>query len=112
MVDDLGDAARTLNADVHFRTDRAKLERVVSDIAFEKGVVGPAFRKKAQAFMAAVRAFPPADLEHPPKTIVVEGEEVAIPQGAFSPKFSYVEEGAAVDVVTVGDVIVAIHTSA
>jgi valyl-tRNA synthetase len=111
-VDDAGDAARALNADVHFRTDRAKLERVAGDIAFNKGIVGPAFRKKAQAFMAAVKALPAQELEHPPKTIVVEGEELIIPESAFTPKFSYVEEGAAVDVVSVGDVIVTIHLSA
>ncbi|MEN6611188.1 MAG: valine--tRNA ligase, partial [Methanoregulaceae archaeon] len=89
-VDDRGDAGRTLNAEVQFRTDTAKLDRVISDIAFNKGVVGPAFRKNAQAFMAAVKALSPEQLENPPKTIVVNGEELEIPEGAFSPKFSYV----------------------
>ena len=31
-----------------------------------------------------------------------------IPVNAFTPKFSYMEEGAKVDVITVGDVIVTI----
>ncbi|MEN6609839.1 MAG: hypothetical protein ABFC24_03280, partial [Methanoregulaceae archaeon] len=60
------------------------------------------------AFMAAVKALSPEQLENPPKTIVVNGEELEIPEGAFSPKFSYVEEGSAVEVISVGDVIVTI----
>jgi valyl-tRNA synthetase len=33
---------------------------------------------------------------------------VAIPDNAFTPKYSYMEEGSKVDVITVGDVIVTI----
>ena len=107
-VNDEGDTGRTLNADVHWRTDKAKLDRVVTDIEFNRGVVGPTFRKQAGAFMTAVRALSPEQLEKPPKTIVLEGTEVAVPENAFTPKYSYMEEGAKVDVITVGDVIVTI----
>jgi valyl-tRNA synthetase len=107
-VDDEGDTGRTLNADVHWRTDVAKLDRVITDVDFNRSVVGKTFRKDAQAFMAAVKALSPAELEKTPKTIKVNGADIDIPESAFTPKFSYMEEGAKVDVLTVGDVIVTI----
>jgi valyl-tRNA synthetase len=51
-------------------------------------------------------------LENSPKTITLEGSEVVIPEDSFTPKFSYLEEGEKVDVITVGDVIVTIAKSA
>jgi valyl-tRNA synthetase len=39
---------------------------------------------------------------------MLDGVETPIPENAFTPKFSYMEEGAKVDVLTVGDVIVTI----
>jgi valyl-tRNA synthetase len=111
-VNDEGDTGRTLNADVHWRTDAVKLDRVITDIDFNRAVIGPAFRKQAQAFMTAIKALPPHQLANPPKTIILDGSEVGIPENSFSPKFSYVEEGAKVDVLTVGDVIVTIAKSA
>ena len=110
-IDDEGDTTRTLNADILWRTDTAKLDRVVTDIEFNRSVVGPAFRKQAQAFMDAVRALPPEQLEHPPRTIQLEGSDVEIPPNSFTPRFSYMEGGAKVDVVTVGGVIVTIQCS-
>ncbi|MCX6691512.1 MAG: class I tRNA ligase family protein, partial [Methanoregula sp.] len=107
-VNDEGDTGRTLNAAVHWRTDTAKLDRVVTDIAFNRAVVGPAFRKQASAFMTAVKSLSPEELAHPPKTIRLDGADIAIPENAFTPKYSYMEEGAQVDVITVGDVIVTI----
>ena len=59
-VDDEGDTGRTLNADVHWRTDVAKLDRVITDVEFNRSVVGKTFRKDAQAFMEAVKALSPA----------------------------------------------------
>ena len=50
--------------------------------------------------------------EYDPKTIIIGGSEVRIPENSFSPKFSYMEEGAKVDVITVGNVIVTIAKSA
>ena len=107
-VDDEGDTGRTLNADVHWRTDVAKLDRAVTDVEFNRSVIGKTFRKDAQAFMDAVKALSPAQLEKPPKTIKVNGKDTEIPADAFTPKFSYMEEGAKVDVLTIGDVIVTI----
>jgi valyl-tRNA synthetase len=62
--------------------------------------------------MAAVKSLSPDHLVRPPKTILLEGTEVAIPENAFAPKFSFLEEGAKVDVITIGDVIVTIVKSA
>ena len=107
-VDDEGDTGRTLNAEVHWRTDAAKLDRVITGIDFNRAIIGPVFRKQAQAFMTAVAALPQNQLENPPKTIILDGTEVEIPKDAFAPKFSYMEEGAKVDVITVDDVIVTI----
>jgi valyl-tRNA synthetase len=107
-VDDEGDTGHAINADVHWRTDIAKLDRAVTDIEFNRSVVGPTFRKQAQAFMAAVKALSPAQLEIPQKTIMLDGVETTIPDNAFTPKFSYMEEGAKVDVITIGEVIVTI----
>jgi valyl-tRNA synthetase len=107
-VNDEGDTGRTLNADVHWRTDAAHLDRVISDIDFNRSIVGKTFRKDAQAFMDAVKALSPAELANPPATISINGTEVALPENVFTPKYSYMEEGAKVDVLTVGDVIVTI----
>ena len=105
---DEGDAGRAMNADIHWRKDTAKLVRDITDIRFDKSIIGKTFRKQAQAFMDAVKKLPPEQMENPPKTISVEGSVVDIPAGAFSPVFSYMEEGEKVDVLTVGDVIVTI----
>ncbi|MDP3563038.1 MAG: valine--tRNA ligase [Methanoregula sp.] len=107
-VNDEGDTGRTLNADVHWRTDAAKLDRVITGIDFNRSVIGPTFRKQAQAFMAAITALTPEQLANPPATIVLDGVETAVPGNAFTPKYSYMEEGAQVDVITVGDVILTI----
>jgi valyl-tRNA synthetase len=97
-----------MNADVHWRTDKAQLVRVVSDIDFNRSVIGKTFRNQAQAFMDAVKNLPPGQLENPPKTIIIDGANAGIPENAFAPKFSYMEEGEKVDVLPVGDVIVTV----
>jgi valyl-tRNA synthetase len=107
-IDDAGDTGRTLNAEVHWRTDAAKLDRVITGIDFNRAIIGPVFRKQAHAFMTAVAALPQNQMENPPKTIILDGIEVEIPKDAFAPKFSCMEEGAKVDVITVDDVIVTI----
>ncbi|MDD1700971.1 MAG: valine--tRNA ligase [Methanoregula sp.] len=111
-INDEGDTGRTINADIHWRTDTAKLDRVISDIDFNRAVVGPVFRNRAMAFMTAIKALPPEQLINPPETIILEGSEVRIPENSFTPKYSYIEEGAKVDVITIGDVIVTIAKSA
>src|SRR5208282_2081118 len=71
---DEGDTARTLNADVNWKSDKAHLDKVVSGIDFNRSVVGPTFRKDAGAFMEAVKALSPEELANPPKTIHVNGK--------------------------------------
>ncbi len=85
---------------------------MITDISFNRAVIGPAFRNQGQTFMAAVKSLSPDHLVNPPKTILLGGTEVEVPENAFAPKFSYLEEGAKVDVITVGDVIVTIVKSA
>jgi valyl-tRNA synthetase len=111
-VNDEGDTGRTLNADIHWRTDAAKLDRVITGIDFNRAVIGPAFRKQAQEFMTAIQALPSHQLDKPPKTIILNGSDVVIPENSFSPKYSYIEEGAKVDVITLADAIVTIAKSA
>ncbi|KUG21045.1 valyl-trna synthetase [hydrocarbon metagenome] len=111
-IDDAGDAGRALNAAVVWRTEAPQLEQVVSDTEFDMSVVGPAFRKQARAFMDAVRALPEEDLRNPPEKLVVDGEEVAVPEGAFAPRLSYRVAGREVEVLTVDDLVVTIERSA
>jgi valyl-tRNA synthetase len=111
-VDDAGDAARALNGDVEWRCETPKLDRVQSDIKFDMSVIGPRFRGKARAFMEAVRDLSAEELEHPPETVMVDGEPLSIPEGAFSPEFSYTVEGETVDLIEIGtDVIVTVRRS-
>jgi len=108
-VEDAGDAARALNAEVSWSTEEPGLERRVRDVKFNMSVVGPALKGKAREFMDAVRKLPPGQLENPPASLVLKGCEVPVPAGAFAPDFSYAIGGKDVDVVTVGDVIVAVE---
>jgi valyl-tRNA synthetase len=111
-IDDAGDAGRALNATVQWRHEEPKLERVVADIDFTMSIIGPAFRKKAKAVMDAVKALPPHRILNPPRTITVDGEELALPENAFSPKYTFMLEGEEVDVLTLGDgVIVTVQHS-
>jgi valyl-tRNA synthetase len=108
-VEDGGDAARALNATIAWRAEEPRLERRAGDVKFNMGVVGPAFKGKARAFMEAVRSLPPESMEHPPAAIALGGEMVPVPPGAFTTCFSYALGGKDVDVVTFGDVIVAVE---
>ncbi|MDD1639381.1 MAG: valine--tRNA ligase [Methanomicrobiales archaeon] len=108
-LDDAGDLGRALNATVEWRTEAPRLERVVKEVRFQRAIIGPALRKQAGAFMEAVKALPPEQLEDPPATVRIGGEEVPVPPGSFSPVFSYRIGGAAVDVITIGDAVVAIR---
>ena len=111
-IDDGGDAARALNADLHWHTGPADLEQVISDIKFNMAVIGKTFRKEATAFMDAVKTLPEEEIEHPPATVQLNGAEVPVPENAFSPVYSYMIEGEQVDVITVRDVIVTVQRSA
>jgi valyl-tRNA synthetase len=110
-IGDSGDAARALNAEIAWMEGEPRLEKRVREVKFNMGIVGPAFRGKARGFMDRVRRLPPESLENPPATLVLGGDEVPVPAGAFAPVFSYAIGGKDVDVVTVGDVIVAVERS-
>jgi len=94
---------------VEWRTEAPRLERVVKEVRFHRAVIGPALRKQAGAFMEAVKQLPPEALEAPPSTLRIGDDEVPVPPGSYTPVFSYRIEGAAVDVVTIGDAVVAIR---
>jgi valyl-tRNA synthetase len=108
-LDDCGDVARALNATVAWKTGEPKLEKAVSGVEFNRAVIGPALRKQAKAFMAAVEALPPERIVNPPATVVIDGEDVAVPENAFTPTFTYQVEGEAVDVLTLGEVTVTLR---
>ena len=107
-VDDAGDAGRALAADLRWITGTPRLEEVVSGVDFNMAVIGPALRKLARPFMDAVQALPPEDLRNPPGALMVNGEEIAVPPGAFTPKVAYQVAGEEVDVLTLKDVVVTI----
>ncbi len=111
LVEDGGDASRALNADVRFRNGEPRLERVVGDVRFNMAVVGKTLRKKAPAFMQAIRALPPEQLLSPPETIRLDGEDVSIPPDSFAPEFTYQVEGKRVDVLTLDGIIVTVETT-
>jgi valyl-tRNA synthetase len=108
-VGDSGDAARALNAEVTWNTGEPVLEKRAGEVKFNMAVVGPALKGRAKEFMDAVRNLPPGQMQDPPATISLRGGEVPVPAGAFSPSFSYAIGGKDVDVVTVGDAIVAVE---
>lgn len=108
-VDDAGDLGRTVNGTVVWKAEEPALEKKVGDVVFNKGVVGKTFRGKAGTFMAAVNALSNADKITPPATILVDGEETAVPEGAWTPSFVYSVSGEAVDVIMVDDVMITVR---
>lgn len=108
-IEDAGDAGRALNAEVRWRTERPELRREVKDVRFNMAVIGPALKKRARAFMEQVRRLPPERLLQPPSSLNIDGEEVEVPENAFTPVFEYVVEGRRVDLLNIGDVIVTIE---
>lgn len=111
-IGDAGDAGRALNAEVRWRTDKPELKREVKEVKFNMSVIGPALKGRAKAFMAQVRAMPAEALLDPPPSIQVGGEELPVPENAFTLNYAYTVEGKRVDLLTIGDVIVTIqHTS-
>lgn len=111
-VDDAGDAGRALAADARWETGTPRLEEVVSGVDFNMAVIGPALRNRVRPFMEAVETLPPEVIMNPPATIMVNGEEIAVPPDAFTPKIAYQVAGEEVDVITLDDVVVTIgHAS-
>ncbi len=109
VVKDDGDLSRAVNAPVDWHRGEPRLERVVTGVTFNHSVIGTAFRGKAKAFIAAVQDLPATTLENPPSSITLGGEEVPIPEGAFTPQVAYTEGGSEVDVLTVGDLVVTVQ---
>ncbi|HJK77390.1 MAG TPA: valine--tRNA ligase [Methanocorpusculum sp.] len=108
-VNDAGDLGRTVNGTVIWKAEEPSLEKKVGDVVFNKGVVGKTLRSKAGAFMAAVNALPDADKVTPPAAILVDGEETAVPEGAWTTSFVYSVSGEAVDVIMVDDVMITVR---
>ncbi|MCK4270067.1 MAG: class I tRNA ligase family protein, partial [Methanogenium sp.] len=105
-IDDANDASSALNADVKWKNETPKLEKVISGVSFDMSVIGPNLRNKAKVFMDAVRNLPEEELRNPPAAIVVDGEELPVPGGAFAPEFTYQVAGKAVDILTISDDVI------
>ncbi|HOJ96653.1 MAG TPA: hypothetical protein PK024_07465, partial [Methanospirillum sp.] len=63
-------------------------------------------RGKARGFMQAVEALPKESLRTVPKTVIVDGEEIEVPEGSVIPQLSYTVAGASVDLIPVSDSLV------
>jgi len=107
--DDDGDMARALNAPVEWRNDTGALEKRPGEVQFNMAVIGPALRKDANAFMDAIRGFPPEILADPPSTVRIDGREIAVPPGSFAVQNTYMVGGESVDLITIDDVIVTVR---
>lgn len=111
-IDDGGDAGRATNAEIEWISDEPRLDRVLSDVTFNMGIMGPTFRKQAGAVMEAIRSLPAESLAAGVSTVLVSGSRVDIPDGAYSPVFSYTIGGEEVDLLTTADVVLAIRKRA
>ena len=104
--DDAGDASRALNATVTWSTDKPQLEEVISDVDFSMAVIGPSLRNKARGFMDAVRALSEDVLSSGVSHVTVDGEEIAVPEGAFDLVYAYRVAGEEVDVLTLNEGVI------
>jgi valyl-tRNA synthetase len=109
--DDGGDLSRALNAGIEWRQDTSALERRPGDVTFNMAIIGPALRKDAPAFMAALRALPAEEVSQGPATVRVGGRDIPVPPGSYELRTEYLVEGEKVDVITVDDVIVTVRKS-
>ena len=69
-------------------------------MSFNMGIIGPALRGDAKAFMQAVEALPKEQLIEVPKTVQVGEREIPVPEGSVLPKMSYTVAGSAVEIIT------------
>jgi valyl-tRNA synthetase len=107
--DDGGDLSRALNAVIEWRQDTSALERRPVEVTFNMAIIGPALRKDAPAFMAAVRALPAEEVSRGPATVRAGGRDIPVPPGSYELRTDYLVEGEKVDVITVDDVIVTVR---
>ncbi|WP_048148489.1 valine--tRNA ligase [Methanolacinia paynteri] len=109
-IDDGGDASATLNANVEWRSDKPDLQKIVSDVSFNMGLIGPNLRNKAKGYMDAVRSLSDEQKVTPPGSVTVDGEEIAVIPGSFEPVFAYRVAGEEVDVLQPSeDVIITVQ---
>lgn len=111
-VDDGDDASKALNAQVIYTTSDPDLKQVTTGFSFQMGIIGPKLRNKASKFIAAIESLPLEKKASLPDTILIDGEEVPVPQDACIPVVRYMVAGEAVDVLNVGDCLVTIAQSA
>ncbi|MDD4127320.1 MAG: class I tRNA ligase family protein, partial [Methanomicrobium sp.] len=105
-IDDCGDASSALNANLEWKCEKPKLIKSVSDVKFNFGVIGPKFRKQANAYMNAIRALSEEEKITPPKTVIVEGAEAEVLENSFEPVYSYSVAGETVEVLTLSDDVI------
>ena len=79
------------------------------EVTFNMAIIGPALRKDAPAFMAAVRALPNEEVSLGPATVRAGGRDIPVPPGSYELRTEYLVEGEKVDVITVDDVIVTVR---
>jgi len=106
QIDDAGDAGTASNCTLTWKTGMPELTQVVSGVKFDMGIIGPKLRGKAKGFMQAVEALPKESLRTVPKTVIVDGEEIEVPDGSVIPQLSYTVAGASVDLIPVSDSLV------
>ncbi|ADN37109.1 valyl-tRNA synthetase [Methanolacinia petrolearia DSM 11571] len=110
QIDDGGDASATLNANVEWRSDKPDLQKIVSGVSFNMGLIGPNLRNKAKGYMDAVRSLSDEQKITPPGSVMVDGEEIAVIPGSFEPVFAYRVAGEEVDVLQPSeDVIITVQ---
>ena len=100
IITDSGDASSALNSTVTWMAGKPDLRQVVSGVTFAMGIIGPALRGDAKAFMQAIEALPPDQLMNMPSSILVGEREIPVPEGSVIPKMSYTVAGAAVEIIT------------
>ena len=105
-INDGGDAASALNANLEWKCEKPKLIKSVSDVKFNFGIIGPVFRKQANSYMNAIRALSDDEKINPPKTVLVDGSEADVLENSYEPVFSYSVAGETVDVLTISDDVI------
>lgn len=99
-IDDSGDGSQALNCTLQFVAGKPELKQVVTGVSFNMGIIGPALRGQAKAFMQAVEALPKDQILDMPKTVQAGDQDIAVPEGAVIPTMSYTVAGAAVEIIT------------
>jgi valyl-tRNA synthetase len=100
LIDDGGDASLALNCTMTWVAGTPDLRQVVTGVSFNMGIIGPALRGDAKAFMQAVEALPKEQVLSMPKTVMAGDKEIPVPEGSVIPKMSYTVAGAEVEIIT------------